>query len=166
MKTMKDMTVLNSLCRLLAVFALVLGASTAEAVIETYNFDEAEQREQFSRMNDVLRCPLCQNQSIGESNAPIANDLRREVYRLITEEQADDKEIIDFMLVRYGDFVLYRPPLDARTFALWFGPAFLLLIGLIALIRLLRRINAANQDEEVSQEEKDKLKKILDGKVS
>ena len=149
--------------RIMVVFVLVLGVNTAQAVIETYDFDSAEQREQFSRMNDVLRCPLCQNQSIGESNAPIANDLRREVYRLITTENASDRDIVDFMLIRYGDFVLYSPPLDARTFVLWFGPALLLLMGLFALFRVFRSINASNKVDEMSEQEKEKLAEILDG---
>ena len=152
--------------RLMATLILILGVNTAQAVIGTYEFEQLDQREQFSRMNDVLRCPLCQNQSISESNAPIANDLRREVHRLITEEQASDREIIDFMLVRYGDFVLYKPPLDSRTIALWFGPVVLLLIGLLALIRLFRNINGSGGEEDMSDQEEEKLAEILDGKVS
>ncbi|MET4694520.1 cytochrome c-type biogenesis protein [Endozoicomonas lisbonensis] len=160
------MSVIKRLSGLLMVFALLAGVNNAYAVIETYEFDSVEQREQFSRMNDVLRCPLCQNQSIGESNAPIANDLRREVHRLITDEQASDSDIVDFMLVRYGDFVLYKPPLDARTAALWFGPLFILLIGLFVLFRVFRSINFSEPDEKMNQQDQETLAKILGGKQS
>lgn len=160
MKLWKLFIPLPGLCLLLLI------ASNAQAVVETYDFERPEQRQQFARMNELLRCPLCQNQSIAESNAPIASDLRREVYRLITEEQASDEEIGQFMLARYGDFVLYRPPLDSRTAVLWFGPVLLLLMGIFVLVRLLRSRNTGGVDKHLSDHEKEKLAELLGGKGS
>lgn len=85
-----------------------------------------------------LRCLVCQNQTIADSNAELAVDLRREVRSMIQAGQSD-QQIIDFMVQRYGDFVLYRPPVNAVTWLLWGGPIALLLIGLILLIRYLRQ---------------------------
>ena len=159
---MSMFSVLKIDMKALLVFSLMLlSVSNAYGVIETYDFEQLEQREQFARMNELLRCPLCQNQSIGESNAPVANDLRREVYRLITQEQANDEEIAQFMLARYGDFVLYRPPLDKRTVVLWFGPVLLLLLGCIALVRLLGNRNTFAKGDCLNDQEKETLKKLL-----
>ena len=87
-----------------------------------------------------LRCLVCQNQTIADSNADLANDFRREIRKLIAEGKSD-QEILDFMVARYGDFVLYRPPLKATTVILWAGPLVLMVLGLIALIRYLRQRN-------------------------
>ncbi len=85
-----------------------------------------------------LRCLVCQNQTIADSHAPLAEDLRRQVREMITRGDSD-KQIIDFMTQRYGDFVLYRPPLKGTTAALWFGPFVLLLGGLAIFAIVLRR---------------------------
>ncbi|MRI32426.1 hypothetical protein EOPP23_05435 [Endozoicomonas sp. OPT23] len=139
--------------------------STAQAaVIENYQFDDTVQQEQFFRLNNELRCPQCQNQSIADSNAPIAQDLRREVHRMIVEEKADDDTIVQFMLDRYGDFVLYKPRMSAKTAALWFGPVILLLIGLFVLFGLVRKHRPAAKDEELDKEDRAELDKILGGK--
>lgn len=152
-------------CRsLLSVFALLLLLTPAQAVIQAYEFDEPEQREMFNRLNEELRCPMCQNQSIADSNAPIAQDLRREVHRLLTEEKADEETVIEFMLARYGDFVLYRPKMEARTLVLWFGPLALLLLGLFILFRLLKRHQPQVEDQGLSEQDQAALKNILNGK--
>jgi len=85
-----------------------------------------------------LRCLVCQNQSLAESNAELAVDLRSEM-REQMRHGASDQDVIDYLVARYGDFVLYRPPLKASTLLLWFGPAMLLLLGLGLLIRTLAR---------------------------
>jgi cytochrome c-type biogenesis protein CcmH len=99
-----------------------------------------------------LRCLVCQNQTIADSNADLANDFRREIRKLIAEGKSD-QEILDFMVARYGDFVRYRPPVKGTTILLWAGPGVLLLIGLTALIRYLRRRNDAIADTELTAEE-------------
>ena len=85
-----------------------------------------------------LRCLVCQNQTIADSNADLALDLRREIRGMIQQGKSD-REILDFMVARYGDFVLYRPPVQSNTALLWFGPLVIFAIGLIVLVRYLRR---------------------------
>lgn len=99
-----------------------------------------------------LRCLVCQNQTIADSNADLANDFRREIRKLIAEGKSD-QEIMDFMVARYGDFVRYRPPVKGTTILLWAGPGVLLVIGLAVLIRYLRRRNDAIADTELTAEE-------------
>ena len=98
------------------------------AAIETYQFDSPEQEARFSQLGYELRCPKCQNQAIGDSDAEISGDLRAEVYRMLKAGATDD-EIKEFMVARYGRYVLYNPPLDKHTLILWFGPAVLLILG-------------------------------------
>ena len=107
-----------------------------------------------------LRCLVCQNQTIADSNADLANDFRREIRKLIAEGKSD-QEILDFMVARYGDFVRYRPPVKGTTILLWAGPAVLLLIGLTALIRYLRRRNDAITDTELSAAEQQQVEALL-----
>lgn len=94
--------------------------------------------ERMRALSEELRCLVCQNQSIAESQAPLAQDLREELERLIREGKTDT-EIRNWMVARYGDFVLYRPPLRPRTWALWFGPPVLVLLGLLLIGGLIRR---------------------------
>ena len=98
------------------------------AAIETYQFDSPEQEARFRQLGYELRCPKCQNQAIGDSDAEISGDLRAEVYRMLKDGATDD-EIKEFMVARYGRYVLYNPPLDKHTLILWFGPAALLILG-------------------------------------
>jgi cytochrome c-type biogenesis protein CcmH len=90
------------------------------------------------RIAAELRCLVCQNQTIADSHAGLAIDLRNQVREMLARGQ-DDKQIIDYMTARYGDFVLYRPPLKSTTALLWFGPGALLLGGLVTLFFVLRR---------------------------
>ncbi|AZE22149.1 Cytochrome c heme lyase subunit CcmL [Pseudomonas chlororaphis subsp. aureofaciens] len=109
--------------------AAVLGlsiAGVAHAAIDTYEFANDAERERFRELTKELRCPKCQNQDIADSNAPIAADLRKEIFRMLGEGK-DNQQIIDFMVDRYGDFVRYKPALTGKTALLWFGPAGLLL---------------------------------------
>lgn len=98
---------------------------------------------------DELRCVVCQNESLASSHAELAEALRNEVRKLIREGKSDD-EIKAFLVARYGDFVLYQPPLRAGTVLLWFGPALLFVLGLLALLRTLRRRNALIADAPLS----------------
>jgi len=119
--------------------ACVLGLSlSVQAAIETYQFDSPEQEARFRQLGYELRCPKCQNQAIGDSDAEISGDLRAEVYRML-KEGATDAEIKDFMVARYGRYVLYNPPLDQQTLVLWFGPAGLLVLGGILVVLRIRQ---------------------------
>ena len=104
--------------------------------------DRAEER-RFHALVSELRCVMCQNQSLADSNAQIAHDLRREVLALMREGRSD-AEIKQFLVARYGEFVLYRPRIEASTWLLWFGPALLLLVGGFVVARVVRR-HAGNQ---------------------
>jgi len=149
--------------------ALVLGlalSGSAQAAIDTYEFQSEADRQRYRTLTEELRCPKCQNQNIADSNAPIAMDLRAEIYRMLEEGRSND-EIVEHLVLRYGDFVRYKPPLDARTFLLWFGPAALLLGGLGALlviVRRRRRIEASPVAAELSPEERERLATLLDRK--
>ena len=114
--------------------APAIASSTTEAALATDPV--AEKR--LQKLSEELRCLVCQNQTIADSNAELAQDLRREVRTMIKDGKTD-KEIIDFMVVRYGDFVLYRPPVKGITLLLWGGPVALLLLGLFALLRYLHQ---------------------------
>ncbi|HJS67770.1 MAG TPA: cytochrome c-type biogenesis protein [Nitrospiraceae bacterium] len=107
-----------------------------------------------------LRCLVCQNQTLADSNAPLAEDLRREVREMIAKNMSD-KEIIDFLVTRYGDFVLYRPPLRTTTTLLWVGPFLLLIGGATALILALRRRQKKITDVTLSEAEHNRVAKLL-----
>jgi len=128
--------------------ACVLGLSlSVQAAIETYQFDSPEQEARFRQLGYELRCPKCQNQAIGDSDAEISGDLRAEVYRML-KEGATDAEIKDFMVARYGRYVLYNPPLDQQTLILWFGPAGLLVLGGILVVLRIRQSKKALDEGE------------------
>ncbi|WP_373186112.1 cytochrome c-type biogenesis protein [Halopseudomonas sp.] len=150
---------------LMVLFALLL-ASFGALAIDTYEFDSEEQRERFYYLSTELRCPKCQNQNIADSNAPIATDLRREIYRMLQEDRSNE-EIIDFMVARYGEFVRYRPALTAETAVLWFAPAVFLIVGLLVLVVMLRRRQKAFKAggaEHLSSEDQQRLKTLLENK--
>jgi cytochrome c-type biogenesis protein CcmH len=107
-----------------------------------------------------LRCLVCQNQTLADSNAPLAEDLRREVREMIGRNMSD-KEIIDFLVTRYGDFVLYRPPLKTTTTLLWVGPFLLLIGGAIALVMALRRRQKKVADVALSEAERNRVAQLL-----
>jgi len=107
-----------------------------------------------------LRCLVCQNQTLADSNAPLAEDLRREVREMIAKDMSD-KEIIDFLVQRYGDFVLYRPPWKASTALLWLGPFLLLIAGATGLVFALRRRQKKLADVTLSEEEHNRVAQLL-----
>ncbi|MDC1240907.1 cytochrome c-type biogenesis protein CcmH [Litorivicinus sp.] len=128
---------------------MLLIASTAHAAIETYQFDSDSQEARFRTLTLELRCPKCENQAIGDSDAEISQDLRAEVYRML-KAGATNNEIKDFMVDRYGRYVLYKPPLDRQTLVLWFGPLIFLLIGAVGLAVRIRRSKQAMDHRNTS----------------
>jgi cytochrome c-type biogenesis protein CcmH len=130
------------------IFALFF-ASTATAVdsaTEAALAADPVAEKRLQHLSEELRCLVCQNQTIADSNAELAQDLRREIRGMIRDGKSD-REIIDFMVVRYGDFVLYRPPVQGNTLLLWGGPLALMLLGLAVLLRYLRRRAARVADD-------------------
>ncbi len=148
--------------RLLLVLCFGLLPLVALAVVEAYPFESEAERRRYNALIDELRCPKCQNQNLAGSDAPIAKDLRAEVYRLIRDGKSD-QEILTFMHSRYGDFVLYRPRLTLETVALWLGPLLLVLIGALVWWRLSRGVAKPSDDNEsLSEAEQARLKAVLE----
>ncbi len=122
---------------LLGLF-LLAGSGMARAGVEVHSFDDPQKEQQYKHLVTELRCLVCQNQNLADSNAELAQDLRQEIYEMI-QAGASQQEIIDFMVNRYGDFVLYRPPFKKSTAFLWIGPFLILTIGLLALVLFIRK---------------------------
>lgn len=148
---------------------LLLGllAPLSQAVVETYDFDNDIDRQRYHQFVDELRCPKCQNQNLDGSNAPIAKDLRRELHRLIQDGRTD-AQIVEFMVDRYGDFVLYRPRFNAETAVLWLAPAIFLIAGLLVLITVFKRqrplLSAPDNRAVLDADEQQRLKALLNDK--
>ena len=154
--------------RLLSIFILtlvfVLSTHFATASpVETYEFNDDVTKIRFQALSKELRCPKCQNQNLADSNSPIAADLRRELYALLQQGKADS-EIIDFMVNRYGEFVLYRPRVSELTYVLWFGPAVLILLGIVVVIVIVRRKPVDKKTLVLSSEQQEKLKNLTNDK--
>lgn len=138
---------------LLAAAALLPAIASAQAVSDPtpLHYRDAAEEARFHALAAELRCVQCQNQSLADSNAQIAHDLRREVLTLM-QQGHDDAQIKQFLVDRYGAFVLYRPPMDARNSLLWFGPAVLLLGGAGVLVWVVRRRSRQLQPMDNSEE--------------
>lgn len=121
---------------------LLLLAGSAAAV-DPMPFRDAAEEARFRHLAAELRCVMCQNQSLADSSAPIAKDLRQEVFELMRAGRSDD-EIKTFLVDRYTDFVLYKPPLDERTWWLWFAPMLILLAGALTVAVIVRRRAKSN----------------------
>ena len=141
-------------------------ASSALAVIETYEFSSTNLEERYQKLSAELRCPKCQNQNIADSNAPIAQDLRMLLHRQL-EAGASDAEIKQFMVARYGEFVLYRPRFSGITALLWLAPLLLFLCAGIILFFSLRRpgrleSGSESESETLSDADQRRLSDLLD----
>lgn len=120
--------------RAMALMGLLFFSSFSLA--DTAN--EADIDVRLKRLSNELRCLVCQNSTLADSDAPLAQDLRNEIRKLM-EEGKSDEEVVAFLVARYGDFVTFRPPVNANTALLWFGPFIMLAIGMITLVVVLRR---------------------------
>lgn len=141
---------------------LMLVSFSAQAVVDIYEFDNDVTRERYLSFIEEMRCPKCQNQNLAGSDSPIASDLRRELYRLLMEDKSD-KEIVDFMVARYGDYVLYRPQIKGNTALLWGLPAGLLLFGLVMVgFTVRQRRQQAQVSQGVEPRDRERLAKLLD----
>lgn len=150
---------------LIASLLLLLGwvvQAPAMAAIDVYTFDNDNQEQVFRELTRELRCPKCQNQDIADSNAGLAKDLRDKTYQMVRQGK-DKDEIVDYMVARYGNFILYNPPLMASTLILWLGPLLVIVIGLgVVMIRSRRPVAAAKPvDSALSEEELRRLAELL-----
>lgn len=147
---------------LLLALCLVSGGVHATAAKETALAADPVAEKRLQALSKELRCLVCQNETIADSNAELAVDLRREIRGMISDGRSDG-EIIDFMVARYGDFVLYRPPVKGLTLLLWGGPVALLLLGLFLLVSYLRRRarRVADADQPLTVEETQRAEALL-----
>ncbi|WP_312312990.1 cytochrome c-type biogenesis protein [Atlantibacter sp.] len=141
--------------------ALVLSFSVF-AAIDTYQFKDEAQEQQFRELTAQLRCPKCQNNSIADSNAMIASDMRQKVYELQQQGQTQ-KQIIDYMVARYGNFVTYEPPVTPGTVVLWLLPALFILGGIIVVVRRARK-GQQRDSQPLNDLEQQRLKQLLSEK--
>lgn len=146
----------------LALGFMLLIDSALASVFEPREFAKAEHAVRYRVLIQELRCLVCQNQNLADSDAALAADLRRQVFEMITKG-ADDDTIIAFMTDRYGDFVLYRPRLMASTVALWFGPIGLVAVALLVLARTLHRHRRRTADRApLTPAERKRARELLD----
>ncbi len=132
----------------LIVLLMALAASV-NAADDPLEFTNPAQEKRYITLIEGLRCLVCQNQSLADSNADLAQDLRLEVYRLLMEGD-DNEDIIKYLVARYGDFVLYRPPFKSTTYLLWLAPVIFLMIGIWIAVSLIRKqqFHALNEEEQ------------------
>ncbi|CAM2795016.1 cytochrome c-type biogenesis protein CcmH [Vibrio rarus] len=146
---------------LIAGFVSIMVSVSAYAVIEVHEFDTPQQEQQFHELNQTLRCPKCQNNTIGDSNAELALDLRQKVYEM-TKEGQSKQDIIDYMVARYGNFVTYNPPFTLATAILWLGPLCVVVIGFTFILTRSRRKPAkVSNTKTLSDEEQQRLDALL-----
>ena len=116
---------------------LILSLAIFSAPVPFYSFDSPSQEQLFTRITTESRCLVCQNQSLSDSDAPLAVDLRNDIYRLVKQGK-DEKMIQDFLVERYGDYILLCPPINKSTWILWISPFLLLVLGFGVLFCYLR----------------------------
>ena len=138
--------------RFIACALLLAFASAALAIDTDKAFDDPALQARYEHIIEEVRCLKCQNQSIKDSNAFLAGDLRREIRRMLSEGKTDE-EIYDFLVTRYGEFALYRPRMSGKTLVLWIAPIVLLLAGAFVLVNILRRRMAMPMEGDAAAEE-------------
>ncbi len=148
-----------SLRTLLLALGLLAWGMAGAFTLEEYTFDSPAQETEFRELIGKLRCLVCQNESLAASQADLAEDLRNEVYHMMRAGQSND-EILAFLVARYGDFVLYDPPLKPSTYMLWFGPFVLIGIAAFFMLRAILR-NKSRTDTELDEEERLRLQALL-----
>jgi len=129
---------------LVFIMTLVISAAVMAQVApvpEPLVFETQQQEERFNALTMELRCTVCQNQNLADSDATLAHDLRRKVYEMLMSGKTDD-EIKQYMVERYGDFVLYRPPVQSNTYLLWLAPLMMLLAGALILRSSIKKRSA------------------------
>ena len=149
----------HSMQLLLLSFFITLSLSLYAGSIETYTFKTAEQEALYKELIKELRCLVCQNQDIADSNAELAKDLRRQTYEMISKGSSRD-DVVNYMVARYGDFVLYRPPFKMKTVLLWVGPPLFLLLSLFFLVKFLRN-RPKTAEIELDEKQRESVRDLL-----
>jgi cytochrome c-type biogenesis protein CcmH len=133
--------------------------------VDVYQLPNTEQQQAYETLTQELRCLVCQNQNIADSNAELAGDLRRQVFEMLQQGKSKD-EIVTFMTDRYGDFVMYNPPLKTKTALLWLGPVAFLLMGLVTVAWVIRKRKQITSAPAISPEQQAKIKSLLNDEES
>jgi len=144
----------------MVVTVFFVANSAYASPVETFEFQDEVTKIRFQALSKELRCPKCQNQNLADSNSTVASALRLDLYNLLIQGKSDT-EIVDLMVGRYGEFVLYRPRVSSVTYILWFGPALLILIGIIVVIVILRKKPATKENLALDSQQQEKLKQLL-----
>jgi len=147
--------------QLLLAACLLLGSWTHAANVEVYQFDDPEQEQIYKELTGELRCLVCQNQNIADSNAELAQDMRHKTYTLIKQGMSK-REIADYMAERYGDFVLYKPPFSGKTLVLWVGPFVIFFLAIWLMLRTIRARRADNETDKLSEAQLKEAAELLD----
>jgi cytochrome c-type biogenesis protein CcmH len=148
--------------RLFAVVAMLWLGGIAAALMPGEALDDPVLEARARELSRELRCLVCQNESIDDSAAPLAGDLRRLVRERLVAGDTDD-QVLDYIVARYGEYVLLRPRVTAGTWALWFGPFAAMLAGLLAVVWYVRRRSAAAAAAALTDEEERRLREIVNG---
>ena len=143
--------------RFLALLIALIFAAPLGAVVDIREFDTPQMESDYNKLIDELRCLVCQNQNLAESDAELAQDLRQQTYELLQQGQSR-QQVMDYMVERYGDFVLYRPQVKTSTYLLWFGPFALLGLVLIVLYKYVKR---PTDEKVVAEQAMDRARQIL-----
>ena len=138
--------------RIVLIVAMLLAGMHAAFAIDPLPFKDRAEEVRFQNLTHELRCLVCQNQDLADSEADLAKDLRRQVFEMMQSGKSDD-QIKQYLVSRYNDFVLYDPPLHAGTWLLWFGPFVLLALGAFAVLRILRQRGRAPLATDANSEE-------------
>lgn len=129
---------MSRLLHLLFALACLLAGTVDAQAIEPLPFRDHAQELRFQHLTAELRCPMCQNETLADSNAPIAHDLRHQVFRMMQDGRSD-AQIKRYLVARYSNYVLYDPPVTPGTWLLWFGPLAILLVGIVVVVGTIRK---------------------------
>ena len=156
----KQTTILKKIQHLFCVLMLLIYSLAANAATEVLEFDSTQQEQRYHELIDELRCLVCQNQNLADSNAALAQDLRERTYQMVRSGDSSN-EIIDYMVARYGEFIMYRPPLRTSTYLLWFGPLVFLLLAVLTVVLYWRRTRR-NTGVKLDAASRRKVRQLLD----
>ena len=146
---------------LLGLSLVLAAALPVSAAIDVYEFETLEQEKAFQNLTATLRCPKCQNNTIADSNAELAKDMRQKAFDLLSEGKSE-QDVVDYMIARYGNFVTYDPPLMLSTIILWAGPLLFVLIGFTVLVVRSRKTGETQASVELEADEEQRLKSLLE----
>lgn len=144
---------------ILLLLSLIFALSTFAVKIEFHSFKDKQQEALYLQLIAELRCVRCQNQNLAESNAELASDMREKTYKMVVEGGSRE-DVVNYMTARYGDFVLYKPPLKKKTILLWVGPPLFLLLSLFLLFRIIRK-QQSKSTETMSDTDRESMRELL-----